>query len=310
MSQHRHAPAADTSATISAAMAEAMAAAGLEPGRSPSPVRPPRADLLFRHRAERLRSLAAGHRLSSWLAFMSQLSDAQHALASIPVEAPAAPGTRWLPDLEGLRDRLRGTLPATAESALAALPWGDTESLNATAARLLTGKARQEDIGGAPFIVAALQIAWTRHAAGLDAGAVAAAGVAGHCPVGGGAPVAGAIHTGTEIGGLRYLHCGLCHTAWHHVRSACVACGEGNRIELRLIEAGDASGGGSGDPARAETCETCNSYLKLFLMEKAPGLDPVADDLASFALDILVGDEGFRRIGGNPFLAQAGEQAD
>lgn len=303
MSQHRHATATDGTATISGAMAEAMAAAGLEPGRSPSPVRLPDAGMLFRHRAERLRSLAPGHRLSSWLAFMAQLSDAQHALATVPAADPASPETGWLSDLEQLRSRLRGALPATAENALEALPWGDGEALNASAARLLTGEVKQEDIGGVPFIVSALQVAWTRHASGLEAGAVSSSAVAGHCPVCGSAPVAGVIHTGSEIGGLRYLHCGLCHTAWHHVRSACIACGEGNRIDLRLIEAGDGSGSGSSDPARAETCESCNGYLKLFLMEKAPGLDPVADDLASFALDILVGDEGFLRIGGNPFLA-------
>jgi len=304
MSQHRHATATDGPAPISEAMAEAMAAAGLEPGRSPSPVRLPDAGTLFRHRAARLRRLADGHRLSSWLAFMAQLSDAQHELAAIPTAA--APETGWLSELVHLRNRLRGSLPATAETVLEALPWSDAEALNASAARLLTGVAEQEDIGGAPFIVAALQVAWTRHASGMEAPAVSASAVADRCPICGSAPVAGVIHTGSEIGGLRYLHCGLCHTAWHHVRSACVACGEGNRIDLRLIEAVEDSGSGSNDPARAETCESCNGYLKLFLMEKAPGLDPVADDLASFALDILVGDEGFQRIGGNPFLAQAG----
>lgn len=305
MSQHRHATASATDGTapiISGAMAEAMAAAGLEPGRSPSPVRLPNAAVLFQHRAGRLRSLAPGHRLSSWLAFMAQLSDAQHELAMLPTAV--SPEAGWLSDLEHLRHRLRGALPAAAENALEDLPWGDGEALNALAARLLTGEAKREDIGGAPFIVAALQVAWTRHAGGLEAAAVSASAVAGHCPVCGSAPVAGVIHTGSQIGGLRYLHCGLCHTAWHHVRSACVSCGEGNRIGLRLIEAGEEAGNGSNDPARAETCESCNGYLKLFLMEKAPGLDPMADDLASFALDILVGDEGFQRIGGNPFLAQ------
>ena len=136
---HHHAPAANSSATISAAMAEAMDAAGLEPGRSPVPVRLPIAAVLFQRRAERLRSLAPGHRLSSWLGFMAQVSDAQHALASVPVEGPTAPGARWILDLRELRNRLRGTLPTTAESALDALPWDDAEALNASAARLLAG---------------------------------------------------------------------------------------------------------------------------------------------------------------------------
>ncbi len=311
MPQHRPASAAPAhQATITPALAESMAAAGLEPGRSPAPVRLPDAGALFQRRADRLRRLMPGHRLSGWLAFIAQVSDAQHALAAIPVTGATDPAVRWRQDLDGLRERLSGRLPDMAERALAALPWGDADALSAAADRLRTGTLREEEIGGAPFLVAALQVAWTRMASGLTAGAVAASAVADHCPVCGSEPVAGVIHAGSEASGRRYLHCGLCHTAWHHVRSACVCCGEGNRIDLQRVEGaaetGSDAGGGTSNAAQAETCESCHSYLKLFVEEKAPGLDPVADDLASFALDILVSDAGFQRIGGNPFLAQAG----
>ena len=36
---------------------------------------------------------------------------------------------------------------------------------------------------------------------------------------------------------------------------------------------------------RAETCDACQSYLKILFLEQDPALDPVADDLASLALD-------------------------
>jgi FdhE protein len=107
--------------------------------------------------------------------------------------------------------------------------------------------------------------------------------------------VAGVIHVGNESGGLRYLHCGLCHTAWHHVRATCVACGEGKEVSYRALDERE-------DGARAEACDTCRNYLKLLLAEKAPGLDPIADDMATLALDILVSEEGYQRIGINPFL--------
>lgn len=291
MTQPTSAPAAD--------IADAMAAAGLQPGRSPAPVRLPDPGVLFQRRADRLRRLAPGHPLSAWLEFVTLLSETQHALAAAPLSAPATPQAQWRRDLEALRKRLRGALPIPAAEALDALPWTDADALDGLAARLTAGALRPDDLAATPFVAAALQIAWTRHAGGLDASAIAAPATAVTCPVCGGAPVAGVIHAGSDISGLRYLHCGLCHTAWHHVRSACVSCGEGNRIGLRAIEGADG-------PARAETCDACQSHLKLLLAEKAPDLDPVADDLASFALDVLVGDGGYAPIGLNLFLAQAG----
>ena len=41
---------------------------------------------------------------------------------------------------------------------------------------------------------------------------------------------------------------------------------------------------------------------KILYQEKDPGLEPVADDVASLALDLLLGDEGYHRASGNPLL--------
>ncbi len=46
---------------------------------------------------------------------------------------------------------------------------------------------------------------------------------------------------------------------------------------------------------RAETCDHCHSYRKILYLEKDPSLEPVADDLGTLALDILLGEEGYAR---------------
>jgi hypothetical protein len=44
---------------------------------------------------------------------------------------------------------------------------------------------------------------------------------------------------------------------------------------------------------------------KIFYQEKDSDVEPVADDLASLALDLLLGEAGFHRASGNPLLWQA-----
>ena len=53
---------------------------------------------------------------------------------------------------------------------------------------------------------------------------------------------------------------------------------------------------------KAETCGACHTYLKVLPQQRDPALDPVADDVASLALDLLVRELGFSRGGVNPFL--------
>lgn len=275
--------------------ASAMAAAGLVPGHSPVPVRLPAA-ALFQNRARRLRELAPGHGLAEWLNFVALLADAQ-AVVVATAAAAAGPARQWQADLRALSARLADTLPEAMVPVLTALGQSDAAALDALAARLQAGEPTADDLAPAPFVVAALQVAWTRHSSSLPAEAVQAPATAASCPVCGSAPVAGVIQVGAESG-LRYLHCGQCHTAWHHVRASCVACGEAKDLSYSSLE-------GHAEGARAETCDACRSYLKLFLGDKRPGLDPVADDLATLALDILVGEAGYQRLGINPFLLMA-----
>jgi FdhE protein len=271
----------------------AIAEAGLIPGKSPSPLLPPDALTLFTKRAARLRSLAPGHSVEGWLSFIATLVEAQAKLITTPAKE-ATPEKQWLADLSALLAALPA-LPGAAETAAAALRKADEAELKEINQRLAAGHGTTADLAAAPFLAAAEQLAWTRHAAGIDAAASTPPATAHVCPVCGQPPVAGMIHVGGESSGLRYLHCGCCGSAWHHVRATCVACGDMKTVSYQSIEGGE-------EGVRAECCDACKSALKLFLLEKNPAFEPVADDLASLALDILIGEAGYNRIGGNPFL--------
>ena len=54
---------------------------------------------------------------------------------------------------------------------------------------------------------------------------------------------------------------------------------------------------------RAETCDACKSYLKILYREKSPEADPVADDLATLALNLLVDEAGYDRMSPNLLFA-------
>ena len=56
---------------------------------------------------------------------------------------------------------------------------------------------------------------------------------------------------------------------------------------------------------RAECCDTCRTYRKILYQEKDSDVEPVADDLASLALDLLLSEAGYHRASGNPLLWQA-----
>jgi FdhE protein len=97
----------------------------------------------------------------------------------------------------------------------------------------------------------------------------------------------------------------LCATEWHMVRVQCSACGASgkdigyNSLKSNAADTLSAAGGGA---VRAETCEQCRGYRKIMYQEHDTGVDPVADDLASLALDLLLGEQGYHRASGNPLL--------
>jgi len=62
---------------------------------------------------------------------------------------------------------------------------------------------------------------------------------------------------------------------------------------------------GAKGTVRAECCDGCKSYLKIVAQDKDPHVDPVADDLATLALDMLADEAGYERAGPNLLLMGA-----
>ena len=149
-----------------------------------------------------------------------------------------------------------------------------------------------------PFVGAALQVVWSAQAARLDPTSLGHVEDGAFCPCCGSLPVASIVRSTadtTQVNNLRYLHCSLCNTEWNVPRAVCTACATDRGISYREID-------GSSGAVRAECCDTCHSYLKLVVQEKDPGVDPVADDLATLALDLLVDEAGYERSGPNLLL--------
>ncbi len=53
---------------------------------------------------------------------------------------------------------------------------------------------------------------------------------------------------------------------------------------------------------KAETCDKCRSYVKILYQVNDHLLEPLADDVATLGLDMLMAEEGWKRGGHNPFL--------
>ena len=276
--------------------------------------RPVSADV-FTERAQRLAALAAGHTLERYLRFAAALSRAQagvlRALPVIPLpdERTRAhccehglpvlsldghrPSEYWRHALAQITARLDADqLPAQVAEVVTRVRARSAEELEEAAGALLEGAYTELDAAEAPFIAAALQAYWVKMALQLGERATANPAQIGLCPVCGSHPVASIIRIGGAQQGLRYLVCSLCASEWHMVRVKCSACGSTKGISYFNIHA-------ASEAIKAECCDECKTYLKIFYLEKETSLVPAADDLASFALDMLVDQEGYNRIGPN-----------
>lgn len=278
----------------------------------------PLADL-FAGRAARFEHLAREHSLGDWLLFLGRLSQAQHdALQAIPefplpdAQALELARTHGMPPLNLgerpplWRDALRHLLatlaseavPAGAAEALAALREADDAQLEKLAAILLDGEISAELAGQLPFVAAALQVAYTGIASRLDSTRLQRLDAPNVCPCCGSPAVASVVRLGAAINNLRYLHCSLCNSEWNVPRATCTTCEDDKEVALQELE-------GNKSAVRAETCDACKSYLKIVYQEKDPNVDPVADDLATLALDMLVDEAGYERSGPNLLLIGA-----
>jgi FdhE protein len=296
--------------------------------RSIPRVRLPPLDSLFKARAARLRALSAGASLGDYLRFLAVLVDAQQAaLAELTVSPPTAgeiarsrehgmppiqasvwlPKQPWRETLEVLCGAVarHSNFPPGVGQSVALLRAATPDWLDAQAMSILGGPGEAIDARAALFIMAALQVNATALTAGFTAEQVATLDVPGICPLCGTLPVASLVCAQPPYSGYRYLHCALCATEWHMVRVQCTQCGTpGKDIAYQSVTSRDAEGPADADGAavRAETCEKCRGYCKILYQEKDPGVEPVADDIASVALDLLLSDEGYHRGRSNPLL--------
>ena len=293
---------------------------------SPIRVRLPQPASLFADRAARLLQKAEGNPIGDYLRFIAALVKAQQtAAATVQTTAPDTAaiaqaqehsmpllpaGNHIDPAWHGVLDGLLDTAaqaPALPEAMapvlqkLRALPAAERDTL---ARRVLVGLLTEaEELAAAPLVMAALQVVFADRASRLALTDIPYTDPATLCPVCGTPPVASVLRIGGREAGLRYLHCGTCCTEWHMVRVKCTHCESTKSVRYQGMQS--ESGDQKDEVVLAETCDACHTYRKISNQEKDPLAEPLADDLATLLLDLLMGETDYGRASANPFLPLA-----
>lgn len=277
---------------------------------------------LFLRRAERFRALAPGHQLEPYLNFLASLSQAQNdALKGLPEPSPLDPAAialaydNAMPPVSSGQVALDAVFDATLAafldrllaSDIAEAPRETATALRAQAADKSRLQAENALFGEMPenglasqalaahvLLTAALQMHFARLAARLDAERLQPVADAA-CPCCGGSPAVSMVVGWPGMHGVRFCVCSMCGTLWHVVRIKCLLCGDDKSIAYHGIDGGP-------DAIKGETCDSCHGYVKILHQHKDAAVDPVADDVASLGLDMLLRAEGYERGGANPFL--------
>ena len=87
------------------------------------------------------------------------------------------------------------------------------------------------------------------------------------------------------------------------VRIKCSHCESTKGVKYQKVDGGD-------DTVLAETCDVCHTYRKISNQEKDPFAEPLADDLATLMLDLLMSETEFARASINPLLPMAENDDD
>lgn len=284
----------------------------------PPALRLPDPKSFFSSRAARFEALAmAGHADASFLRMMGRLAQAQQKALDTHPE-PVAPdashlalcrrhglpplgkdGRRspaWREALTAVLLGMRDAVPKPAQRAIRELEATSPESVEAMADRLLEFDYPALDPVAVPFLGAALQVHWLKRAAALGEAALTRLDIPNVCPACGSPPVASALRIDIPVPGVRYLHCSLCSTDWQLARGQCSQCRARDKVAYFHVDGGS-------EAVKAEACDECHSYRKIFNMEMDALVDPVADDLASLALDLLMDESGYQRTAPNILFA-------
>jgi FdhE protein len=187
----------------------------------------------------------------------------------------------------------RREMPAEAAAATSAVLEASSERRQ----QMLHGALKDlpvEDFAERALVLGALQVEFARLAAALSAEDLRPI-ADGACPVCGSPPMTSSVVGWPKAHNTRFCACSLCGTMWNVVRIKCVLCSSTEGIAYQTIE-------GQPDTVKAETCDQCESYVKILYQVNDHLLDPLSDDVATLGLDLLLKNEGWRRGGRNPFL--------
>lgn len=264
---------------------------------------------LFKRRMARFHKLSAGHSLQPWLSQLAAISEAQQTaldrLLAEPVDWLDRTAPKVLPITAAMLAKVATTYDGlvsaeSSRSARAPASALSPEQLGVSVERSLLMANAQVGGAGRDFtdvmVAAAMQVVWTaaaQHAMSLESNPANVE----FCPVCASAAVGSIVLTGDGKDGLRYQQCCLCSSRWNVVRAHCTLCEEGSTVHYLSLE-------GQNQAIAAETCDHCHGYAKISFQSKDINVDPVADDLATLALDVLVAEEGFGRAAPNLFLCE------
>jgi FdhE protein len=272
---------------------------------------------LFLVRSKRLAALAPGHELAPYLAFLSDLTRAQHEVgqdlphAVLPsfesigqaLEHGMPPISRAMfgPDevvqltIDRLLARLaEANVPAETAAAIQALRAASPDDRRRMVTAAIEDTMPADALAQQVLVAAGLQVHFARLAAMLVADDLKPV-ADGACPVCGSAPMTSSVVGWPKAHNTRFCTCALCATMWNVVRVKCVLCSATGGISYHTIE-------GKPDTVKAETCDNCHAYVKILYQVNDPALEPLADDVATLGLDMLMAQGGWKRGGQNPFL--------
>lgn len=278
----------------------------------------PAALMLFQERAKRFAFLAETSELKPYLEFLAALTRLQARLVVQLPPVPPLPSARLaqaraaamppidraaLADDPAMHDTLAAlvdgavelAMPDPARLALDALRAADRADRSWLLGNILSDTIPEDSVAPHLFAAAAVQVHLARLAGTLMGGDLVPVGT-GLCPACGGRPVTSSVRGEQGVENVRYAACACCATRWNEVRVKCLCCGSTRGITYRSAETHDAS-------VKAECCAECGSWVKILYQVKNPTLDPVADDVGSLGLDMLMKETRFRRAGFNPWLA-------
>jgi FdhE protein len=277
----------------------------------------PNPSSLFLTRSKRLAALAPGHELGPYLTFLAALTRAQHDIlddlprAALPsferigqaLEHGMPPLARAMLDVDDVADATvarflarmaRAEVPQQTAAAVAALEALSPEERRKAVGAVLHDQPAIADVAQRVLVQAGLQVHMARLAALLPADDLKPV-ADGACPACGSAPMTSSVVGWPKAHNTRFCTCSLCATMWNVVRVKCVMCGSPDGIAFKSIE-------GQPDTIKAETCDKCRSYVKILYQVRDAALEPMADDVATLGLDMLLVAEGWKRGGQNPFL--------